>query len=229
MRTSLGSLAVVLALTPLGCDSSKNSTNGPAEPSSAPSEKPAPSSAAAPTQSSLRAPIPIPSGPAYPIAPGVGVGPIRFGATQKTIERLMEAPCDTASADVCRYVARAIEFRMKDGVVHAMAVQRRGRQAGKDAQGHPLSFGVFNGMIPPDLEVGMIPSAIQEYLGAPDRIEALKNPGPDGNAERHYYAGLTLTYDRLENGNLALGEALIEHSDHPVAAKGSKRRREIIH
>jgi hypothetical protein len=176
-----------------------------------------------------RGPIPVPTGPAYEIAPGVGVGPIRFGANRKTIERLMEAPCDFATDTVCRYVGRAIEFRLKDGVLTSIAVQRRGRQAGKDAAGSPLSFGIFNGMIRPDLELGMSPSAIQEYLGAPSRTEKLSAPGADGNAERHYYAGLTLTYDRLENGNLALGEALIEKHDQPVQPKLPKRRREIIH
>jgi hypothetical protein len=40
----------------------------------------------------------LPVGPQLAILPGEGIGPIRFGATQATIERLMEAKCDAGRA-----------------------------------------------------------------------------------------------------------------------------------
>ena len=48
------------------------------------------------------------------IVAGQGVGAIRLGANLATVERLMEAPCDEKTPTLCRYVARAVEFRFGD-------------------------------------------------------------------------------------------------------------------
>lgn len=140
---------------------------------------------------------------------GQGVGPIRIGATVATIERLMAAPCEFKTPSVCRYVTRAVEFELDNGATKQIHVHRAGRPAGQDASGKPAEYGFFNGAIPPDLMLGMIPSAIQEYLGAPERVERSGAAGEALNVEVHHYKGLLAEYDRIENGNLILGGVVI--------------------
>jgi hypothetical protein len=151
---------------------------------------------------------------------GKGVGPIRIGATVPTIERLMEAPCEVKTPAVCRYIARGVEFNLENGVVSTIHVQRAGRPAGTDASGAPREYGFFRGAIPPDLRLGMIPKAIQEYLGPPKKVDRLNEAGPVNNVEVHYYDGLTIEYDRIENGNLIMGGVII-YRDPQAAAEPS--------
>src|SRR5678815_1872694 len=116
----------------------------------------APSSASITAVASNEPPVahterfPVPTGPLLAILAGQGLGPIRFGATRATIERLMEAPCDIASETMCRYIPRAIEFTLDKGVVSKIRVHRIGRSAGLDKSGKPATYGAFNGAIPPD-------------------------------------------------------------------------------
>jgi hypothetical protein len=187
------------------------------EPPAAAQEAQAPSASAAPRTPAPTLRFPIPTGPMLEIIPGAGLGPIRFGATIETIERHMQAPCDYVDEGVCRYVGRAAEFHLSDGVVGRIKVHRRDRPAGKNEQGEPAVYGIFNGAIRPDLQVGMIPEAIQEVLGPPARVERIENPGPNHEVERHFYPGMQLTYDRLDNGKLALGE--VELLRDPAATK----------
>jgi len=151
----------------------------------------------------MRSVWPLAGGPQLAVLAGQGVGPIRFGATVETIERQMGEKCEVRTPDVCRMIARALEFELKDGVVSSIRAFRMDRPAGNDATGKARTYGVFNGAIPPDLRFGMLPSAIQEHLGPPKRIE---KSNTDGGlvAETHYYDGLVLEYDLLENGNLVL-------------------------
>jgi len=153
---------------------------------------------------------PMPSGPMLAIFAGQGVGPIRIGATVATIQRHMQLPCEVKDANVCRYIGRGIEFELKNGVTERIRVNRAGRAAGKDASGEEREYGFFNGAIPPDLRFGMVPAAIQEHLGAPERLEKLAPTPPNQTAERHFYPGLTVEYDRHANGNLIFGGVVIE-------------------
>lgn len=153
-----------------------------------------------------------------PILPGQGIGPIRFGATRATIERLMGAPCEDASETLCRYVGRAVELRLLGGVLTEIRVSRKGREAKRAADGSIIEYGFFNGLLLPDLYFGMKPQAIQERLGPPTKVEQISPLGPDGFAERHYYDGVTLEYDRWSNGNLVLGAAILSKSDSAAAA-----------
>ena len=66
---------------------------------------------------------------------GQGVGPIRIGATVATIQRHMALPCEVKDDKVCRYIARGVEFELKNGVTERVRVHRAGRAAGKDASG----------------------------------------------------------------------------------------------
>jgi hypothetical protein len=140
------------------------------------------------------------------------------GATTATIERLMEAPCEVKTADVCRYMGRGIEFLLENGVTKTVHIYRAGRPAGKDAAGQDAEYGFFRGAIPPDLQLGMIPAAIQEHLGQPQSVDKRDVTGPGEGVETHHYPGLTILYDRLENGNLVMSEMIVFK---PPAAAGA--------
>jgi len=150
-------------------------------------------------------PFRLPTGPRLPILAGESVGPIRIGANVGTIERLMEAPCEIRTEELCRYVTRGVDFHLVGGETTWIHVQRAGRPAGRDFRGQPLEFSFFNGMIPPDLRLGMLPSAIQQYLGKPEHVEYVPQPNPTTVIERHYYPGLVAEYDLYSNGKLILG------------------------
>lgn len=167
---------------------------------------------------------PMPSGPMLAIFAGQGVGPIRIGATVATIQRHMALPCDVKTPALCRYIGRAVEFELKNGVTERIRVHRAGRAAGKDAGGSEREYGFFNGAIPPDLRFGMTPAAIQEHLGPAERVEKVEpSAPPNSTAERHYYPGLLVEYDRHANGNLILGGVVIEKksSEAPAASASS--------
>lgn len=173
--------------------------------SAAPSKSAPPAIAASAAKPSFEVPI----GPRLAILAGEGIGPIRFGATVATIERLMEAPCEIKTPDRCRYIRQAVEFELKDGVVNRIVIHRHERPAGPDAQGTPQFYGFFNGGIPPYLGLGMIPSAIQKELGAPVSVEKVTTPNDFDTVERDTYPGMVLEYDRYKNGNLILGGVIL--------------------
>ena len=155
----------------------------------------------------------VPIGPRLAILAGTGVGPIRFGATVATIERLMEAPCEQKLPDKCRYIVRGVEFDLKDGVTDRIVIHRHERPAGPDAQGTPQTYGFFNGGIPPYLGLGMIPSAIQKELGPPTSVEKVTTPNDFDTIERDTYPGMVLEYDRYKNGNTILGGVILTKAD----------------
>lgn len=157
-------------------------------------------------------------GPAFPILPGQGIGPVRFGANRQTIERLMAAPCDDATETLCRYVGRGVDFKLDGGVTTEIRVSRKGREAKRAADGSIIEYGFFNGAILPDLYFGMQPGALQEHLGAPQKVETIEPMGKDGFAERHTYDGATLEYDRWSNGKLVLGAIILTKSETAAAA-----------
>jgi len=198
--------AVLLAAWAVGACTPAPSANPAASGSpSASAAPPAPAPGPAPSvtvQGGSAAPtaFPVASGPRMAIVAGQGVGPIRLGATATTVERLMAAPCDEKTPTLCRYIARAVEFQLgDDGKVKRIIAHRQGRKAGDKA------YGLFNGAIPPDLMFGMIPPAIQQYLGPPERvIDSNQGASPDA-AYQHVYKGLVLEYDKLSTGRTVLG------------------------
>jgi hypothetical protein len=156
-------------------------------------------------------PVPVPGAfPLMAVLAGQGAGAIRIGANVAQVERLMQRPCDVRSEHLCRYVQRGIDFNLVGGITQSIYIQRRGRPAGKNANGEDLEFGFFQGMIPPDLKLGMTPEAIQQYLGRPERAEQVAGPNPQTTVWRHYYPGLVLEYDWVaETRKLMLGGILI--------------------
>lgn len=155
--------------------------------------------------------VELPEGPVLAIQAGKGVGPIRLGATATTIERLMEAPCDVKTADVCRYIRRAVEFHLdKDGATDRIVVHRRDRPAGTDAQGKAQVYGFFNGGIPPGVGLGMIPKAVIEILGPPLRSQRVTETNVFSTIDRDTYpGGMELEYDEYTNGKVMLGAVII--------------------
>jgi hypothetical protein len=158
----------------------------------------------------------LPAGPALEVLAAQGVGPIRIGATVATIERHMQLPCEVSTPEVCRYITRGVEFLLENGVVKTVHVHRAGRPAGKDSAGKDAEYGFFKGAIRPDLQLGMIPSAIQEYLGPPKQVESREVLGEALNVQVHRYDGLRIEYDRLANGNLVMGGIIVVKE--PLAA-----------
>ena len=55
----------------------------------------------------------------------------------------------------------------------------------------------------------MVPLAIEEKLGKAQNVERRDTAGPGERIETHHYPGLTVVYDRLENGNLAMAEIIV--------------------
>jgi hypothetical protein len=205
-------LGLGLVLSNEGCKSKKSDvTPAPgasvdAAISAAPAAAPVPPAPAA----TPAARVPLPEGPVLAIQAGQGVGPIRIGATVKTIERLMEAPCEVKTADACRYVVRAVEFDLKDGVTERIVVHRKDRPAGIDAQGRPQAYGFFNGGIPPGVGLGMVPSAVLEILGKPVSSERVTVQNDNHTVDRDTYpGGLVLEYDEYTNGKVMLGGVII--------------------
>ena len=145
------------------------------------------------------------------IQAGQGVGPIRIGATVATIERLMEAPCDVKTPDVCRYITRAVEFQLgKGGFTERIVVHRHDRPAGLDAHGKPQVYGFFNGGIPPGAGLGMVPKAVLEIIGKPLSSERVTEKNPNNTMDRDTYpGGMVLEYDEYTNGRVMLGGVII--------------------
>jgi len=208
-RALVETAAFACILSLLGCKSpAATGTSGTPSTSTTAS----PSAAAAPLPNGGKS-FQVPIGPRLAILAGTGVGPIRFGATVATIERLMEAPCELKLPDKCRYIVRGVEFDLKDGVTDRIVIHRHERPAGPDAQGNPQTYGFFNGGIPPYLGLGMIPGAIQKELGQPTNVEKVTTPNDFDTVERDTYPGMVLEYDRYKNGNIILGGVILTKAD----------------
>lgn len=152
----------------------------------------------------------IPIGPTLGILPGQGLGPIRFGATTQTIERLMEAPCTEKSEDSCRYLSQAVDFKLKDGVLVEIYVHGDER-AFSDRPDD--TYGVFNGRFVQGPALGMYSKFVIEALGEPSRIEKVETAGRFPTLERHHYPDMVLEYDKLENGNVVLAGVILTRSE----------------
>ncbi len=203
-------LAILCAL--MSC---KSREKGPPTPSASAGLRAAPavsSALAAPSAPLTVAPMTspqLPEGPVLAIDAGKGVGPIRIGANVSTIERLMGVPCEVKTADLCRFITRAVEFDLKNGVTDRIVVHRHDRPAGPDASGRPQSYGFFNGGIPPGVGLGMIPSAVVDLLGKPTSRETVTEANAFNTVERDTYPGMVLEYDTYTNGKVILGGVLI--------------------
>lgn len=192
-------LLLAAAFTP-ACKSERIAPSKPAATAPAAAPKPTATHPAPTVPAPTVTTTPPPLGPGLLVMPGKGLGPIRFGATFPTIERLMEAPCEVKTDVLCRYITRAVDYTMKDGALTALHVHSWLRPV--DPANPKLRWGMFNGGLLPDLRLGMLAWAIQEKLGPPKRVE--KVTGKGSLEELHYYAGMVLEYDRIPNNNVVL-------------------------
>lgn len=193
------------------CNKSEQAVASAEPPKASPPVTTTPSISSAPPAEVMPSSWPIPSGVRLAILAGKGVGPIRFGATVKTIERLMDLPCEIRTEDACRYVARAIDFVLKDGVAVEMHLHRVSRAAGPDGS----TYGVFNGRTPEGVAFMMLPTGVDELLGKPTKSEPAKDPGQWGMVEIREYPGMRLEFDRLPTGKVVLGGIVLTKADVP--------------
>ena len=137
----------------------------------------------------------VPSGPAFAIEAGGGLGPVRFGATVATIERLMEAKCDEISDKYCRYIPAGIEFELSKGVVSGIIVNRHDRAvAGSPGK----TWGRTRCVIPPDISPRVIQTYVHSILGKPQASEVVDAANPNRTALRETYPGLLIEFDQGE-------------------------------
>ncbi len=181
-------------------------------------DKPAPNptssaSAAAVASASATPRKPRPSfvraGPLLPLVPGKGAGPILFGASVETIERIMKLPCDEKTATRCRYIPRAVEFFFQDGKLVKIHAHRVYRLAGKDKLGDPMYYGIFNGVVLPDVQLTMVRSELIKQLGSATKVEQKPAGGPHNTRELHHYPGMTVEIDELPNKKRVLGGIIL--------------------
>lgn len=203
-------------------------------------EKPAPASSsdpASPAASPLaQAPavkqrvFNVPVGPRLGIFPGRGIGPIRFGASLATVERLMDSPCSEKTETRCRYAAHAVDFHFEDGKLTRIQIQSDERPFRADTPDSPdNSYGIFNGRFPQGAAIGMYSSYVISMLGEPLRKEQVEATSDGQTVERHHYPDMVLEYDKLENGNVVLASVVLSApaataSDRPAHGTPGKNR-----
>jgi hypothetical protein len=117
----------------------------------------------------------------------------------------MGAPCEFKTDDACRYVARGVEFSLKDGVVSRIHIHRRGRATLPE----PRTFGIFNGTTPDGLAFFMLPTAVEEFLGKPLSTEPAPAPNPWTMVSVARYKGIDIEFDRIENGKVVVGGMIL--------------------
>ncbi|HVU03215.1 MAG TPA: hypothetical protein VHE30_15750 [Polyangiaceae bacterium] len=168
----------------------------------------------------LRVPTtwPIPTGPRLAILAGQGLGPIRLGATVATIERLMNAPCEIKTEDMCRYIGRATEFVLKDGAT----VEIRTHRPDRPTTPKPRVFGVFNGRTPEGVAFLMLQPAVKDIIGPPLSVEEVTTPNDQNTVAIHRYDGLVVEFDKLPNGNVVVGGLTVVKSTSPKGAPSAK-------
>lgn len=150
------------------------------------------------------------------VVPGRGITAIRFGATKATIERHMQAPCDLETESRCLYIKQAIDFTLEKGVLVRAKVERRDRPV----PGVPDQvFGTFHGGMAPAVMMGLHRHIVHEEFGPPDRTEAVQAPLGLGLVQRDFYAGLTLEYDKIANGNVILAAMEVFPAESPAVPR----------
>ncbi len=159
----------------------------------------------------------VPSGPAFAIEAGGGLGPVRFGATVATIERLMGAKCDEITDKYCRYISAGVEFELTGGVVSGIIVYRHDRAvAGSPGK----KWGRTRCAIPPDISPRVIQTYVHATLGKPQSSEAVDAANPNRTAIRETYPGLLIEFDRGEyTQELIVGSIRIIKVDQNKAHK----------
>lgn len=215
LRTSLGprgSLVILLTsalLLSTGCKKDQEESQNNIDTSSSKATK-SPASgtkakALAPKQTppTKKPPISTPTGPQQIVLPGKGLSAIRFGATKKTIERHMLSPCEFSMENRCVYVSQALEFFLTPEGLEKVRIHVYNHDA-SNVPGAERNYGTFNGVLPVDIRPGLHRHIVLSEYGEPLRIEKPETVPHFGLQERHFYDGIILEYDRIQNGNIVL-------------------------
>lgn len=189
----------------------------------APSSAPPPTGPALPPESQV---FRIPVGPALPILPGEGIGPIRFGASLATIQRLIEGECTELVKDGrlewCRFQPNAVDFGLaKDKLVEIRIHGSEREFVPGKGLGVDNAYGIYNGKFLNGAQLGMYPDYASQ--GKPRRIEKV-TPGRHPTVERHHYDGLVLEFDKLQNGNTVLGGVVLTKSKNAKKPKAAPKK-----
>jgi hypothetical protein len=167
----------------------------------------------------------IPVGPALPILPGEGIGPIRFGASLETIQRLIEGTCTDVvkeeGLEWCRFQPNAVDFGLAKGKLVKIRIHGSEREfvRGKGL-GVDNAYGVFNGKFLNGAQLGMYPDYASQ--GKPLRIQKV-TPGRHPTVERHHYDGMVLEFDKLQNGNTVLAGVVLTKSKNAKKPKAAPK------
>lgn len=203
---SVASLLLFVAASGCRCETELEGTTSTQKPATEQVEenKPAPEAVERPKGN------PKPTGPRLVTMPGKGLSAIRFGATRETIERHMKASCEIVTENRCAYIDEAVEFFLEDDALVRIKAHRRGRSVDGTKDQY---YGTFRGVLPPTIMMGLHRHVVLEEFGEPKKKEPVDPPGPDGIADRHFYDGIVLEYDVLDNGNTVLAAMEILPSD----------------
>ena len=151
------------------------------------------------------------------------MGPIRFGATVATVERLMEQPCVEQTKDACYYPNHALDFSFENGVLAQIHIHGQERPFKNDGSGY--TYGIFNGKLLNGVELGMYREYVEQLMGPPAKGHDVKL----GTAERGFqtvyvgeYPGITLEYDKLKNGNVVLAGMVVSKASAEQLAAAPK-------
>ena len=215
-------VSLMLAFSAIGCKPKARPTK-PAPSHSATSTQPAASGSSEALASPLRRSFVTPAGPAFAILAGEGLGPVRFGATVATVERLMEAKCEELTEKHCRYIKAGIEYELENGVVSGIVIRRHDRPV----EGSPGKlWGRTRCAIPPDVTPRTIVGYVHSVLGEPQSHETVDAANPNRTSLREHYQGLVLEYDRGEyTKELVLGSIRILKLDNPPKPKPAVARK----
>jgi hypothetical protein len=126
-----------------------------------------------------------------------------FGATVESIERHMRMKCEELTPTRCRIITAGVEFELTNGVVSGIMIHRFDRPVDGDKS---KPWGVFAGGIPPNVLMTMVPEAVIESIGEPQKSETVLEQNVNRTVRRDTYDGMILEYDRNPvNDRLMLG------------------------
>lgn len=201
-RVSLSLVTLMVILAVAGCQSRLNRSRDSAAEPSASAAMPSPLTAV-PKRTPYKRRSLKPVGIPHAIVPGMGLGPVMFGATVASIERHMGMKCEELTPAHCRIFTAGVDFELTDGVVAGIVIHRFDRPI--EGQASKL-WGVFAGGIPPNVLMTMVPETVIESIGEPKKTETVVEQNVNHTVRRDTYDGMILEYDRNpENDRLMLG------------------------
>jgi hypothetical protein len=162
-----------------------------------------------------------PVGPPLAVLPGRGLGPLRFGASLGTVERLLGTSCTkkTTDGDVehCLLTSYGVEVELREGHVSRLRVHGSERKFPGENGAPAGSWGAFNGSFKGAV-LGMYAAVVAEQIGEPSSVQKL-DPPEGATVMRHTYPHNTvLEYDKIANGNVVLASIVLDPDPQEIEA-----------